>query len=72
MKKLERSEMKNLMGGIVTPPVHIENLVGWRLYNGQCWCDFYNAAAPEDATCNVRCPVSMCTAGSLDPTPGSV
>ena len=67
MKKLERSEMKNLKGGVALP--YIPGLVGWigGASVGYCLCDFYNVACPYNVCCEVSCPVTMCTMGSLDP-----
>jgi hypothetical protein len=72
MKKLERTQMKNLKGGIALP--YIPGLLGYRggASNGFCFCDFYNTACPGNICCEVSCPVSMCTPGSIDPNPPGV
>jgi hypothetical protein len=58
MKKLQRSEMKKILGGKVT-------LVGWEKNpNGNCYCDFYiesNIVGQQPFyLCHQQCNIAYC------------
>lgn len=57
MKKLERSEMKNLKGG------KIAYQSGWTLSGSQCYCD-YTYTYPNGShlfICDDPCPSTCCS-----------
>lgn len=66
MKKLERSEMKNLKGGNAAPPDgYTMSQSGWILQGSNCYCDYRHVF--EDGTvlnyCYISCATSCCSSG---------
>jgi hypothetical protein len=65
MKKLERSQLKVLMGGVAAPPPMIisSDVTGTRLYNGQCYCDQHViwSNGTYANICDVKCGMFWCT-----------
>ncbi|MCW3074291.1 MAG: hypothetical protein JWP69_1360 [Flaviaesturariibacter sp.] len=66
-RSLNAGEMKRIVGGIYDFPERVNCLIGWRLDpNVGCFCDFYGVSSPDSVTCDVSCPATMCTSGSID------
>lgn len=71
MKKLSRTDMKQLQGGKAMPagPGLTTTLAGWRYYNGSCFCDWHTVGTIQQGNvtiqvdgyeCDVQCSVENC------------
>lgn len=65
MKKLQRSEMKNLKGGTNPPEGYVMAQSGWMLSGSTCYCDYRHVFedGSEFNVCGQPCPTICCSAG---------